>query len=160
MDKKHSLPIILFLVFNLAGCQSPAPAEESQAQKDPKVDRAQIVKTISSHRHYLSQCYGKALTEKGSENLNGTLFVEFKIGPDGRASEPQVIQEKTDLTSPTLIQCLFAGIQSWDFPAHPDGEEIAVRYPFGFRANPPKQMQQKMDAFEKLRSSQDQTSVE
>lgn len=79
-------------------------------------------------------------------------MVQFQVGPDGRAVQPQVIEEKTTLHNENLNQCLFAGITSWDFPVSPDGGKMDIRFPFVFSDAPPAGMQNKMDKFEKLRT--------
>jgi len=141
------------LLFFLATTQCTTP-EKTSAKKEStavKVDRTEIKKTIHSHRKYLSHCYGKILTRKGKEKLKGRVFVNFKIGPDGKAFEPKMVKERSTIQDPQLNKCLFAGLTSWDFPVHAEGEIIEVKYPFRFHGGPPADMQKKMDKFEKLR---------
>lgn len=127
---------------------TPLPPPTPQATIEP----AKIKATIHAHRRYLSDCYGQALIKHPQKNATGTVFVEFKIGPDGKAFQPQVIASQSTLHLENLNQCLFAGIQSWDFPVHPNGEELTIKYPFQFNARPAAGMQKKLDQFERLRN--------
>lgn len=146
---------ILVLALLLASCSSSTIKQStaSNAQiKQTKVDRKKISSTIFRHRSYLSQCYGKALTNRGNAKLKGVIFVQFSIGPDGKAISPEVIAEKSTLKNDELNKCLFAGLTSWDFPVHPEGEPLFVRYPFRFHDAPPKNMQNKLDQFQNLKT--------
>ncbi len=148
----------LALLILLIGCTStpePQQTEGKQAHAEaPKVDRKAISKTIQKHRKYMSHCYGKTITKKGNARIKGLTYVEFSIGPDGRAKNPKMVPEKSSLKNPALNACLFEGITSWDFPVDPTGKEITVIYPFRFNAKPPRNMQKKLDMFENLRSRQ------
>ncbi len=146
--------LLIVLLLGLVQCatQSEFPSKEKKVPEKVSIDRSKIKKTIASHRGYMSQCYGKALLGKGSANLSGTLFVSFTIGPDGKATAPRVIPEKSSIQNDVLAQCLFAGITSWDFPVHPEGLDMDIRYPFVFSDRPPTGMQKTMDKFEKLRT--------
>ncbi len=141
------LPLSFLL---LAHCTSaPQPSAEPEVSK---MDRSKIQKTIASHRKYLSHCYGKAIMKKEAAKLEGTVFVQFKVGPDGKAFQPQFIPERSTLKDDQLNNCLFAGLTSWDFPVHPEGLELDIRYPFQFKATAPAGMQKKLDQFKNLRS--------
>lgn len=148
--------LIIILFLGLTQCVMHSKYNDKnekppQSSQEAAVDRAEIKKTISSHKGYMSRCYGQALMGKGSAKLTGTLFVGFTIGPDGKATAPHVIPEKTTIKSETLEKCLFAGITSWDFPAHPEGIDMDIRYPFVFSDRPPAGMQKTMDKFQSLR---------
>lgn len=148
--------LLTLMIIGLAHCSStpePQSAKEAPAALVSKVDRKAIIQTIAGHKKYLSHCYGQTLTKKGNARLKGVVMVSFEIGPDGKARQPQVVPEKTSLINPSLNECLFAGLTSWDFPVHPKGEPVVVRYPFRFRDNPPGNMQNKLDQFEKLRKN-------
>ena len=107
--------------------------------------------SVSLHSHEISDCYGRALTEKGSEHLKGKLVVNFNIDETGKSKDYQVVPRETTLNNQKLNNCLFAKMDNWSFPVHPDRVAVNVTYPFVFRANPPANMQKKMDQFEKLR---------
>ena len=146
--------LIHFLFFSaLTHCSSAQKVEDQKPEPSPvsKVDRKAIIKTITSHKKYLSHCYGKTLTKKGNAALKGVVYISFEVGPDGAAKNPKMIDEKSSLKNEDLNKCLFAGITSWDFPVHPEGEPLEIRYPFRFRDTPPANMQNKLNQFEKLR---------
>ncbi len=145
------MPLLLLAFLILTHCSHTEKVESPKTETLEPVERKKIIKTIQSHRRYLSNCYGQALMGQGSAKLKGTVMVEFSIGPDGKAFSPKVVEEKSTLQNSTLNQCLFAGITSWDFPVHPKGMDLAIRYPFKFRDKPPAGMQKKMDQFEKMR---------
>ena len=153
--KKTRLATLVFLSFLWVQC-SLHPIEEKE--NDPslrsgrQVDKKGISQTIRSHHKYIRQCYGQILTKKGNEKSKGQVMLHFKIGPDGKAFETNTIPEKSSLKNDSLNQCLFAGLQSWDFPVHPDGEEVEVKYPLRFDDRPPADMQKKLNQFEKLRN--------
>ena len=65
---------------------------------------------------------------KGHARIKGLIYVEFNIGPDGRAKNPKMVPEKSSLKNSALNACLFEGITSWDFPVDPTGKEITVIY--------------------------------
>lgn len=144
----------LVLLLLLVQCTTPEKTDSTPPPEkvESKVDRTEIRKTIASHKKYMSHCYGKALVSKNGAKLAGTVFVHFKIGPDGKALNPKMIPEKSTLQNESLNQCLFAGITSWDFPVHPDGLDLDIRYPFQFSELPPTGMQKTMDNFENLRN--------
>lgn len=144
--------IVLFLLF--AQCATPQKQEtaEKPAPADPGIDRNEIRKSLATHKKYLSDCYSKSLVTKKGAKLKGTVMIKFLVGPDGRATKPEVIDEKTTLKNQVLNQCLFAGITSWDFPVHPEGKEMDIRFPFHFSDRPPAGMQKKLDKFENLRN--------
>ena len=90
--------------------------------------------------------------KKGNAQLKGTVMVHFTVGPDGRAKDPKMVEEKSSLKNKDLNDCLFAGITSWDFPVHPEGIDLDIKYPFQFRDTPPAGMQKTLDKFENLRN--------
>ncbi|MEM7646906.1 MAG: AgmX/PglI C-terminal domain-containing protein [Pseudomonadota bacterium] len=140
------LPFLFLLTF----CTSTP--EEMDQEATEQVDRKGIRKTMLAHRKYIGNCYGKTLVIPGNEDLKGTMTVQFNIGPDGRAREAKVVPERSSLQNPDLSRCLIKGLSSWDFPSHPQGIEVSVFYPFIFRANPPPNMQKKLDLYEKLKT--------
>jgi len=143
---KFLTPLFLFV---LSACVSTQ--QEADAVATKKVDRGGIRKSITAHNRYIRDCYGKTLLTRGNEQLKGKVMMNFEIGPDGRAHNPQVDPNKSTIHDKNLNQCLIKGLKSWDFPVHPDGKNITVNYPIRFNARPPKNMQKKMDHFENLR---------
>ncbi len=147
------MPWILFLFLLLTQCATPPPEKPVEpAVEKPSVDRNKIKAAIGSHVKYLSYCYRKALTSEGGAQLKGKVVVNFVVGPDGKATQPKVLEDQSTLKNETLNQCLFAGLTSWDFPVHPEGEKLDILYPFVFSDKPPAGMQKKMDQFENLRN--------
>jgi TonB family protein len=124
----------------------PAPDFENTKQ-----ERLKISQTMASHQKYIRHCYGQALEKQQGGSLQGKLMVFFDVGPDGRASDVRVVPERSAINNPTLNRCLISGIQSWDFPVHPQGERMEVYYPFFFTDRPPAGMQKRMDRFQKLK---------
>lgn len=142
--------IFPILVLFLISCSStPPPTPEKKVTQS--VDRQAIRKTMFTHRRYIQNCYGKALVKKGSEHLKGILVIGFKIGPDGKAHSTKVLDQRSNLKNEQLSHCIIAGLKTWDFPVHPEGIEVSVNYPFVFRDSPPKNMQQKLDQFQKIK---------
>lgn len=144
----------LIWIFALILCSCQTPQQVADQKSSSKMDSKGVRKTILSHRKYIGNCYGKTLTQKGSEHLKGAVMVNFVIGPDGKAHSARIIEEQSTIKSKALNDCLLAGLTSWDFPVHPDGKDVTINYPFVFRANPPANMQQKLDQFQKLRRTQ------
>lgn len=142
------MKLLILIPLILVGCMTP---EKPNTPAPTPIDQTAISKTIASHKKYLSHCYGKAIMEKGGAHLTGTVLINFKVGPDGRAQQPRMIPEQSNLQNKNLNHCLFAGITSWDFPVHPEGKELDISYPFHFKNPPPAGMQKTLDRFEKLR---------
>ena len=140
-------------ILGLINCTSGQKVEPEKPEPPAasKVDRKAIIKTITSHKKYMSHCYGQTLTKKGNATLKGVVYISFEVGPDGAAKNPKMIEEKSTLKSEELNNCLFAGITSWDFPVHSEGEPLEIQYPFRFKDTPPANMQKKLNQFEKLR---------
>lgn len=146
--------IILFLLLSqctTAEKKTSTTSSAQPAQSRQKFDQTKIRQAVASHKKYLSNCYGQALMEKKSAKLAGAVLIRFTIGPDGRATSPAVVPEKSSIDNKTLNQCLFAGITSWDFPVHPDGLDLDTQYLFQFSDKPPARMQKTLDKFEKFR---------
>ncbi len=156
MTSIYYLPMrwILPILFLLAQCTTPVKeAPPAPEPAPPSVDRNKIRAAIGAHRKYLSYCYRKALTSENGAKLKGKVLVNFVVGPDGKATNPKMIPEKSTLKNKTLNKCLFAGITSWDFPVHPKGENLDISFPFQFSDLPPAGMQKKLDKFQNLRNN-------
>ena len=141
------------LLLVLASCSST----EKTTTKEPvveKIDRKAIRQTMLTHRRYIGDCYGRALMAKGNEHLKGTIMIGFDIGPDGKAHSAKVLKERSNIDNAQLSKCIIAGLETWDFPVHPKGIDVSVNYPFVFREAPPKNMQNKLDQFQKIKRHQ------
>lgn len=150
---RPALKILLLLTATFyIGCTS---SQKTTAAQEPKptvtMDAKAVQQTISTHHRYLKHCYGQLIAKPGKTDLNGKVVVQFKIGPDGKALEPKMVEELSTLKEMSLNQCLFEGLTTWDFPVHPEGEVVTINYPFAFQSRPPANMQQKLDRFEQIR---------
>ncbi len=140
---------LLLSALFLISCSSSPPA------KEPSPLSAEARKGIKSnfitHRKQISDCYGEAILKKGNEDLAGKLTVKFKINKDGSTSHITSVPEKTTLSDSDLFDCIKGHLSGWTFPIPDDKTEIDVTYPLVFSKDAPKNMQNKLDYFEKLK---------
>jgi hypothetical protein len=120
------------------------------SQEEVARNRKIIQAVIKQQHKFIGNCYGEAILNKGSEHLKGTLMIGFDIDAAGRAHATRVLKKRSNLKSPELQNCLIAGLKNWDFPIETKGAEVTVNYPFIFQDRNPKNMQNKMDEFQKI----------
>lgn len=149
------LPLLLILsllCFVACGTSPENRTDEPEVLKE--VDRKGISQTMFRHRKHVSNCYGQALTKKGQEKLKGKIMMQFNIGQDGRARAVQALDKESTIQNSDLKDCIVKGLESWEFPIHPRGEVITVKYPLVFSDAPPSSMQNTLDRFEKLKKTE------
>jgi hypothetical protein len=149
---KHIL--LLFSLLAFLACSTPPQTDMSDPEVLEQVDREGINKTMYRHRKHVSNCYGQALLEKGQENLKGKIMMQFRIGLDGKAKDIEALKEESTIDNNSLNDCIISGLKSWDFPVHPQGKVITIKYPLVFSDAPPASMQQKLDQFEKVKKGE------
>ena len=128
----------------------------SKPADDANIDRSGIKKSVYRHRKEIRECYGKTLAKKGSENLFGTVVLNFDINNEGKAQKTFIMKDKSTLNNPDLNTCLISNFEQWDFPVPKDGQVVNVQYPLSFKDTPARNMQQKMDQFKKIKDKPSQ----
>jgi len=148
------LPLLFILSLTyLVSCGTSPENRTDNPEVLKEVDRKGISQTMFRHRKHMSHCYGEALTKKGQEKLKGKIMVQFNIGQDGRAREIQALNKESTIQDKDLNNCIVKGLESWEFPVHPKGEVITVKYPIVFSDAPPSSLQNTLDKFEKLKKT-------
>ncbi|MCR9160771.1 MAG: AgmX/PglI C-terminal domain-containing protein [Nannocystaceae bacterium] len=118
----------------------PAPAQpataENPAQADDEarsapLDHASIDEAIRSRLVDLRACYDARVAKE--PGLEGVVVATFVIDAQGAAKELTFTSESLD--DAELNGCLAGILSTIEFPAPPEGEELAIKYPFDFRAS-------------------------
>ena len=126
------LTIGLFLV----GCSSSEKNGEgaSEDKAKPSVNREGIRTTFRSNTPDIRNCYVQGLAI--DDELAGTLFLEFKIDPNGKATDIKSNPDKTTMDDETVQSCVYGAMKNWNFPINTSGKMTKVRYPLNFGRKP------------------------
>ncbi len=66
-------------------------------------------------------------------------------------------KKKSTLNNEELNKCVLAQLETWIFRDHPGEKDVNIVYPMTFRADPAKNMQKKMDQYDKIKTSKEDT---
>ena len=94
------------------------------------IDKDAVRRAIEKYMSKIRYCYERALLSKPS--LSGSLKMEWKIQPGGRANGVRVVQ--SGLNDATLHSCVSGVIAIIPFPS-PKGGPATVAYPFNFTSS-------------------------
>lgn len=96
------------------------------------IDKEAIRKTILDHAPEVRDCYEERLA--ADPRLEGKITVKWVVGPDGRASSPQVDGAQTTLASEDVARCVMERIVTWQFPRPVGGGIAVIAYPWVLRS--------------------------
>ena len=122
--------------------QEQTPEENSAAEQDegpqPTADDsggppetrtlAVVAKIVKDNRQRVRDCYDQARKEDPS--LQGSLTIHFVLGPDGDVMSAELNQERSDISTPAVVECAITLIKGLKFPPSSRGMETVVNYPF------------------------------
>lgn len=91
----------------------------------------QIARVVKQNLGAIRYCYERQLV--ANPNLYGKIKVEFVIGPTGRVMTQKV--KNTTMNNSLVEGCILRKLRAWKFPQPTGGTEVAVSYPFYFKAN-------------------------
>lgn len=128
---------------NVSSAEEPGAEKwegEAQAMTDAKPSKAanpetrtteSIQKTIRDNRQPFRDCYDKARKELPS--LRGTMTLRFVLDPEGKVKQAELNQDRSDIKSPTAVDCALAVLKKLEFPESSSGMDTTVNYPFDFK---------------------------
>ncbi len=92
------------------------------------LDKSIIRRYVKRQIPKITYCYEREL--QGKPHLDGTVTVQFVVGPDGKvlSSVASGLDEK-------VASCVADVIKAVDFPAATDGGRVQINYPFTFHSN-------------------------
>ncbi len=93
--------------------------------------QAVIAAVVAQNRPRVRACY-EAERQK-NPTLTGTLTVHFKLDPQGKVVEANVVDARSTLPVPSLHKCALDVVRSISFPPSSRGFESQVNYPFDFK---------------------------
>ena len=91
-----------------------------------------IRQVVLANRKPFRDCYEKR--KKDLPTLTGTMTLHFTLDPEGKVKSAELNQERSDLKSPTVVNCALAELKKLKFPASSRGMETTVNYPFDFKS--------------------------
>ena len=95
------------------------------------LERSEVEGVIQENLSQIRYCYNKGL--RSNPSLQGKVTSAFTIGPDGQVKVSRVMG--STLASSEVEDCIKSRIALWKFPNPRGGAEVAVNYPFLFKAN-------------------------
>ncbi len=96
---------------------------------DGGLDRHVIQATIAKYLSQVRACYEDRLRVK--PGLEGTLNMDFQIGPAGRLNFSKV--KSSSVGDEQVGSCVAQKMMSWEFPKPRGGVNVNVNYPFALR---------------------------
>jgi hypothetical protein len=96
---------------------------------DGGLDRHVIQATIAKYLSQVRACYEDRL--RVNPGLEGTLTMDFEIGPSGRLNFSKV--KSSTVGDPAVGNCVSAKMMGWEFPKPRGGVNVKVNYPFALR---------------------------
>ncbi len=120
---------VIALGLFVAGCGKDEPEVPEPPPRDEAIEEAHddaISAIIKEGKAPIKLC-GTA-EKTGGEAVKGKVNVTFVIQADGKVGAVKL--EENSSGSQTAADCVMAIIKSWEFAAHPYGDEIEYTYPF------------------------------
>ena len=96
---------------------------------DGGLDRHVIQATIAKYLSQVRACYEDRLRVK--PGLEGTLNMDFQIGPSGRLNFSKV--KSSSVGDEQVGSCVAQKMMGWEFPKPRGGVNVNVNYPFALR---------------------------
>jgi len=109
-----------------ASTDEPKPMHAHEPGRGPADIRALVV----AHRDEARACYDNALAEH--PGMEGDLVVAWTIDPKGVVVEAAVDASRSQITEPSVIDCVSGIIKRIQFASSPGGYESHAFYPFNF----------------------------
>jgi hypothetical protein len=106
----------------------PQPMSDDSGGPPEKRTLAVIAKIVKDNRRMVRDCYNEAL--KKDPTLKGSLTIHFVLNPDGDVMNAELNKERSDITTPSVVECAIMLIKALKFPASSRGMETVVNYPF------------------------------
>jgi TonB family protein len=94
------------------------------------LSKEEVGKVIHAHISEIRYCYESSILR--SPDLEGKLVLDFAIGADGLVKTAAV--KESSLNDPRLDDCILRRLTKWSFPKPNGGVQVAVSYPFLFKA--------------------------
>lgn len=88
-----------------------------------------VRKVVQRHQNEIRYCYESALASE--PGLAGKVTVTWTIGAGGAVEAAQVAQ--SGLGSEAVEACIVQRVKRWHFPEPPQGQEVAVTFPWVFQ---------------------------
>lgn len=111
--------------------EDAAPAaDDTEDSGKPTTRGAAIVEIVKKNRDKVRACYDAALKE--SPDMKGNLVIHFKLDAEGIIAVAELVPDRSQITSPKVVECAIAALKGMSFPAHPEGMDTEVNYPFNF----------------------------
>ena len=112
------------------GCAS-GDKKFQQGEYEGVADRESIREIVRQRIPELEVCYEQAIDQMpGAE---GKLTLDWDLVADGTVENLKVA--KADKKIQGAVPCVLAKVKTWRFPKPPEGEVMAVTYPFCFSEN-------------------------
>lgn len=89
---------------------------------------AVVGEVVKKNRQIVRDCYESAL--KKSPDLKGSLTIHFVLDAEGYVMNAELNQERSEITTPEVVDCAINLIKSLKFPPSSRGMETIVNYPF------------------------------
>ncbi len=114
-----------------AGAGTAAEATTEAPQGGAVARRDQLWALVKAKRPVVLACYKEA--KKKDPKIGTRIAVRIVLKPDGSLkSDPEIVADRTDITSPEVAKCTVDAVKSVEYPPHPNGMETTFTYPFGF----------------------------
>jgi hypothetical protein len=115
-----------------AGAASPTPAgTPGPHTSDPGRSNKDIQAIIVAHRDEARACYDAG--QKAHPGIQGDLVVKWTIDPKGNVTEVTEDTARSQITEPSVVNCVFDVIRKIRFAESPRGFETKASYPFNFK---------------------------
>jgi len=114
-----------------AGASGAVEATTAAPQGGAAARRDQLWALVKAKRPVVLACYKEAKTK--DPKIGTRIAVRIVLKPDGSLkSDPEIVADRTDITSPEVAKCTVDAVKSIEYPPHPNGMETTFTYPFGF----------------------------
>lgn len=100
------------------------------AMVEEGLTREEVGRVIHSHISEIRYCYESSMLR--SPDLEGKLVLDFSIGSNGAVKTAAV--KESSLNDARLDDCILRRLTKWSFPKPNGGVDVAVSYPFVFKA--------------------------
>ena len=122
--------ILSFCLMGITACAS-GDKKYAQGEYEGVADRDSIREIVGRRLPELQVCYEQAIDQMpGAE---GKLTLDWDLVADGTVENLKVA--KADKKIQGAVPCVLAKVKTWRFPRPPEGEVMAVTYPFCFSEN-------------------------
>jgi hypothetical protein len=110
------------------GNEGPQPMADDSGGPPEKRTTEVVGKIVKDNRQMVRDCYNQA--RKKDPSLQGTLTIRFVLDPDGDVMSAELNKERSEITTPAVVECAIMLIKALKFPPSSRGMETVVNYPF------------------------------